>query len=261
MSIEKLYEDEYIIAINKPSGLTVHSDGRSTGKTLADWILEEYPDLKNVGEPLTLSNGNIIFRPGIVHRLDKETSGVLVIAKTPEAFLFLKKQFQSREVKKTYRAIVYGAMKQDTGLIEKPIGKSRSDFRKWSAEYGARGVLREAVTEYKVLARGIIPLSGHLGAKPPSDFPVTYLEVCPKTGRTHQIRVHLKAIGYPVVCDSLYAKGKPCPHELGRLALHARSLELALPTGKRLKIEAPFPDDFLGILSSAFHISIESPEA
>lgn len=259
MRIEKIYEDKDIIAINKPAGLVVHPDGRSTDRTLVDWILKEYPDIKNVGEPLVLSSGKTIFRPGIVHRLDKDTSGVLVIAKTNETFAFLKKQFQSREIKKTYHAIVYGSMKRGEGVIEKPIGKSRSDFRKWSAEYGARGVLRESVTEYKVLARGTMslsgsttkshlvvePLSGHLEAEPPSDFPVTYLEVYPKTGRTHQIRVHLKAIGYPVLCDSLYAKGKPCPPELGRLALHARSLELTLPSGKQIKLEAPIPDDFL----------------
>lgn len=266
MDIEKIYEDEYLAAINKPAGLVVHPDGRSTDHTLADWILKEYPDTKNVGEPLVLSNGKTIFRPGIVHRLDKETSGVLVIAKTEEAFLFLKKQFQSREVKKTYRAIVYGAMKKDSGVIEKPIGKSRSDFRKWSAEYGARGVMREAMTEYKVLARGALPLGdeaiklkvkrSHLEAKPPSDFRVTYLEVSPKTGRMHQIRVHLKAIGYPVVCDSLYAKGKPCPPEIGRLALHALSLELVIPSGERMKFEAPLPDDFIRILSSSFHLNV-----
>ncbi|MBI2046372.1 MAG: RluA family pseudouridine synthase [Parcubacteria group bacterium] len=247
MGISVIYEDKDIIAINKPAGLVVHPDGRSTDRTLVDWILEKYPEIKNVGEPLVLTSGETIFRPGIVHRLDKDTSGVLVIAKTNEAFLFLKKQFQSREIKKTYRAIVYGSMKKDEGVIEKSIGKSRSDFRKWSAEYGARGVLREATTEYKVLARG------HLGAKPPSDFPVTYLEVCPKTGRTHQIRVHLKSIGYPVLCDSLYATGKPClPREkggIGRLALHAYSLELAIPSGACLNLKAPLPDDFCAVLA------------
>lgn len=246
--MERIYEDQYFVAINKPSGLVVHPDGRSAGQTLVDWILKEYPDMKNVGEPLVLSSGKTIFRPGIVHRLDKDTSGILVIAKTNQAFAFLKKQFQSREIKKTYRAIVYGTMKNDSGIIEKPIGKSRSDFRKWSAEYGARGVLREAVTEYKVLARGAI--QGGLGAKPPSNFPVTYLEVYPKTGRTHQIRVHLKAIGHPVLCDALYAKGKPCPAGLGRLALHAQSLVLMTPDGTPLKLEAPLPHDFLSVLET-----------
>ena len=267
MQIEKIYEDRYLVAINKPTGLVVHPDGRSTSQTLADWILKEYPDIKNVGESLVLSNGKTIYRPGIVHRLDKDTSGILVIAKTNEMFAFLKKQFQSRDVKKTYHAIVYGSMKLDEGVIEKPIGKSRSDFRKWSAEYGARGVLREAVTEYKVLARGVVPLGGNLvpkkkdlGTKFPSggsmkNTPITYLEVRPKTGRTHQIRVHLKAIGYPVLCDSLYAKGKPCPTELGRLALHASSIELALPSGKHLKLEAPLPEDFLRVRKTLLLVS------
>lgn len=236
MRIEKIYEDENLVAINKPAGLVVHPDGRSTGETLVDWILKEYPDIKNIGEPLVLSNGKTIFRPGIVHRLDKDTSGILVIAKTNETFAFLKKQFQSREIKKTYRAIVYGSMKKDEGVIEKPIGKSRSDFRKWSAEYGARGVLREAVTEYKVLALS-------------TEY--TYIEAYPKTGRTHQIRVHLKAIGHPVLCDPLYAKGKPCPPELGRLALHARAIEFVALNGARLKLEAPLPDDFLSMLKTA----------
>ena len=262
MNVEKIYEDEYLVAVNKPSGLVVHPDGRSVGKTLVDWILAEYPDIKNIGEPLVLSNGKIIFRPGIVHRLDKDTSGVLVIAKTNEAFAFLKKQFQSREIKKTYRAIVYGNMKKDAGVIEKPIGKSRSDFRKWSAEYGARGAMRDAVTEYKVLARGMLML-GQLGSSTPKSHleaglpseKVTYLEVYPKTGRTHQIRVHLKAIGYPVLCDPLYAKGKTCPPELGRIALHAQSLALTTPDGTRLTLEAPFPDDFLRVLKTAFNVT------
>jgi 23S rRNA pseudouridine1911/1915/1917 synthase len=252
MGIHIIYEDDFLLAVNKPSGLIIHSDGKNTDKTLVDWILEKYPKIKNVGEPWILSNGETIYRPGIVHRLDKDTSGVLVIAKTDEAFVFLKKQFQSREIKKTYHAIVYGSMKKDTGIIDKPIGRSRSDFRKWSAEYGARGVLRDAITEYKVLARGNLK---HVSEVSKIES-FTYLEVYPKTGRTHQIRVHLKAIGYPVLCDALYAKGKPCLSRedggIGRLALHASTLELAIPSGTNLKLEASPPDDFCAILKIAF---------
>ena len=190
MDTKIIYEDDYVLALNKPSGLMVHTDGRSKELTLVDWINQNYPDLKEVGEEQTLQSGEVIKRPGIVHRLDKDTSGVIIVAKTKEAHAFLKEQFQNRKVQKIYNAVVWGKFLAEkmTGTIEKPIGKSAGDFRKWSAEHGAKGELREAVTEYKVLAQN-------------KDF--AYLEVKPKTGRTHQIRVHLKSISHPVVCDKL----------------------------------------------------------
>lgn len=239
MDVPILYEDESILVVNKPAGLVVHEDGRTKEPTLVDWILEKYPEMKEVGEPLTLSSGEVIYRPGIVHRLDRETSGVLVIAKTQKAFEYLKKQFQSRETKKTYFAFVYGEIKEEEGTIDRPIARSRKDFRLWSAQRGARGEAREAVTNYAVRLRA-------------KGF--SYVEVEPKTGRTHQIRVHFKAINHPVVCDKLYAP-KLAQRSLGevgresalgfeRLALHARSLEFENLDGKHLKIEAPFPEDF-----------------
>ncbi len=227
--IKILYEDKDILAINKPSGLIVHSDGRTKEPSLSDWLIEKYPDIKKVGEPWRATNGEIIWRPGIVHRLDRDTSGALLIAKTPESFEFLKKQFQERRVKKTYRVFVYGLVKTDTGLIDKPIGRSKSDFRKWSAEYGARGDKREAVTAYAVLKRG---------------KNATYLEAYPETGRTHQIRVHLKAIGHPVVYDQLYAPKSPKILGFLRTALHSFSIDVVTLSEKVLHIEAPLPEDF-----------------
>lgn len=248
-----LYEDEYILALDKPAGLLVHSDGRSKEKTLVDWINENYPSLKEVGEPQTLQNGQVIKRPGIVHRLDKDTSGVIIVAKTREAFEFLKKQFQERKVQKIYNAVVWGNFSKDPstslkaskleGIIDKPIGRSASDFRKWSAEHGAKGELREAVTEYKVVSQN-------------KDF--AFLEVRPKTGRTHQIRVHLKSIGHPVVGDKLYgSKTRSTKHEardkvnekekqlgFGKLALHALSINIELPNHTRITIESPLPKEF-----------------
>lgn len=224
-----VYEDDNILAVNKPAGLIVHSDGRTKEPTLADWLMENYPDIKKVGEPWRAIDGTIIWRPGIVHRLDRDTSGAIIIAKTQEAFDFFKKQFQERRIKKTYRAFVCGIVKRDTEVINKPIGRSRNDFRKWSAEYGARGDKREAVTTYKVLQRG---------------KEATYIEAYPETGRTHQIRVHLKAIGHPIVHDSLYApKGKDI---LGfsRTALHSFFIDVVTPAQKVLHIEAPLPADF-----------------
>ncbi len=228
-----LYEDKNILAIDKPSGISVHADGKSKEKDLTHWILENYPEMENVGEPI-VSEESEIKRPGIVHRLDKDTSGVLLLVKNQKAHEFLKKQFQDREIKKTYHAIVSGFFKEDKGVINKPIGRSPSDFRRRLAGRGARGELREAITEYTVLKK----FEDKNGNK------FSYLEVRPKTGRTHQIRVHMKYLNHPVACDSLYDPGKPCPLGISRLALHAKSIEFENLEGKKIKIEAPLPEDF-----------------
>lgn len=233
MNITVLYEDDEIIVVNKPAGLVVHSDGRTKENTLADWVLEKYPNVRGVGETIPLTNGGVIEKWGIVHRIDRDTSGVLLIAKTKESFLNLKSQFQARTIKKTYRTIAHGGFKEPVGVIDKPIGRSKSDFRKWSAEYGARGELREAVTEYRVLATGIAK-----GSK------LSYLEVYPHTGRTHQIRVHLKAVGHPILCDKLYAPKSPCLLGFERIALHAFSIVFKGLDGAEHKVEATLPEDF-----------------
>jgi 23S rRNA pseudouridine1911/1915/1917 synthase len=229
MDIPILYEDEDILVVNKPAGLVVHPDGKTNEPALTDWVLEHFPHVQGVGEPTTLSNGAIIDRPGIVHRIDRETSGVLVIAKNQNSFEFLKKQFQDRVIEKSYRTFVYGIFKEKSGVIDRPIARSSGDFRKWTAERGRRGEEREAVTEYSVLDEH--------GA-------FSFLSVFPKTGRTHQIRVHMKAVGHPVVCDKLYAPKRE--HALGftRLALHAFSIRFVLPQGKEISVQAPYPEDF-----------------
>lgn len=223
-----IYEDQYVVVVNKPAGLVVHGDGRTNESALTDWVLERYPDTERVGEPLRI-NGKEFARPGIVHRLDRETSGVIVIAKNQEAFLYFKKQFQERKITKTYRAFVHGVLKEREGVIECPIGRSAKDFRLLSAQHGAKGVLREATTAYTVLK---------------TNDAFSYLTVRPKTGRTHQIRVHLKAISRPIVCDKLYAPKRPCALGFNRLALHAFSLTFTVPNGCVVIVEAPLPDDF-----------------
>lgn len=229
MTIPIIYEDDYVIVVNKPAGLVVHSDGKTKEMTLSDWIIERYPNMKDVGEPVVLSSGETILRPGIVHRIDRDTSGVLVIAKTQDSFLFIKEQFKNRHIKKEYRAFVYGLVKKDKEIINREIGRSTKDFRLWSAQRGARGTLREAITEYIVLERG-------------KEF--SYLSVFPKTGRTHQIRVHLKAINHPVVNDKLYAPKREAGLGLSRLALHAFNIELEIPNTGIKFFEAPLPEDF-----------------
>lgn len=246
--LQILREDDNYIIFNKPAGLMVHSDGRTKEPTLADWLVENRPKMKDIGEPLMLSTGEKILRPGIVHRLDKETSGALVVAKNADAFADLKQKFQNREVEKKYHAFVYGILKEDDGTINRPIGRSKNDFRKWSAQRGARGEMREAITNYKVLVRGSdVDENGARGE------PATFVEVEPQTGRTHQIRVHFKAIHHPVVADSLYAPNQPKILGFERLALHAVSISFiglgdkhaeSLNKGK-ISAHAPYPADFV----------------
>jgi 23S rRNA pseudouridine1911/1915/1917 synthase len=233
MELPIIYEDADIVAIDKPSGIMSHPDGRDADvETASDWFAAQYPASAEVGETQRLQDGTEIRRPGIVHRLDRETSGVLVFAKTPEAHAFLKEAFQNREVKKTYLAFVYGVPKEERGIIEFAIGRSRKDFRLRSAQPKAKGIMREAITRYQVVS----DIGTH-----------ALLKVMPETGRTHQIRVHLKAIHHPIVGDPLYAPKRPGDLGFDRLGLHAYQLDLPLPSGTQLTITAPLPSD----LSSA----------
>ena len=256
--IDIIYQDKDLLVINKPSGLMVHSDGKRDEQTLCDFILKDFPEIADVGEPMVIDRGPnqepvIIPRPGIVHRLDKETSGVMIVAKTQKAFDILKKEFQDHIIRKTYNTFVWGFVKDDFGVIDRPIGRSKSDFRKWSAQRFARGEMREAITEYKVLNRfdDVLPQDKKAKVNIPARF--SFVEVYPLTGRTHQIRVHFKAINHPVVGDTLYAENHPLALGFKRLALHARKIKLVLPkdanfdgealSGKETEFEAPLPDD------------------
>lgn len=239
MDIKILFEDAELLVVDKPAGLMVHSDGRTSEKTLVDWLLENKKVSADIGEPWTDSHGRVIPRPGIVHRLDKDTSGVLVIAKTQQMYEWLKSQFKDRKVIKKYEAIVHGVIKEDGGIIDRPIGRSGADFRKKSAQRGALGTMREAVTEYKVLHRFDPVLSG------PG---YTHVALFPKTGRTHQLRVHMKAINHPILLDPLYGGKKGLEElqtgadigdpgkqlHLSALALRAVSIAFSLPDGRRV---------------------------
>src|SRR3989344_3092663 len=225
MKIEILYEDKEALVINKPAGLMVHPDGKSAGPFLTDWLIKKFPEIKNVGENW----------PGIVHRLDAGTSGVLIIAKNQPAYLWFKKQFQNRKIHKVYNAFVWGEMKDDRGIIDKPIGRSKNDFRQRSAERGKKGKIRDATTHFVVKKKN-------------KGF--SFLEIRPRTGRTHQIRVHLKAIGYPVVGDTLYAPKRLPALGFNRLALHAFSIEFENSTHKKISVTAPLPEGFQNALKN-----------
>ncbi len=236
-----LHEDDNYIVFNKPAGLVVHSDGKTKDYTLADWLIEHRPEMKDVGEPLEVSAGDPstdsqptkILRPGIVHRLDKETSGAIVVAKNEKAFKDLKEKFQNREVDKKYHAFLYGTLPEDDDTINRPIGRSKNDFRKWSAQRGARGEMREAITNYRVMGKAKVDGNA-----------ITFVEAEPKTGRTHQIRVHFKAVHHPVISDALYAPNQPQLLGFKRQALHAYTLSFKGIGGKKVSVTAPYPEDF-----------------
>ncbi len=246
MKLEILYEDKDCVFINKPAGISVHADGKSDEKTLTDFLLEMYPEIKDVGEPLEIKQAGgtsrFIPKPGIVHRLDKETSGVMIVVKNQKAHEFFKNQFQEHEIIKMYHAFVYGWLKEDEFEVDAPIGRDSGSVRKWTVGKGARGAMREASTKFKVLSRfGNREYEGK-GSTDAGTF--SFVEALPKTGRTHQIRVHLKSMNHPIVCDSLYASGRPAGLGFSRLALHARMLTLKLMNGKTHTVIAPYPNDF-----------------
>lgn len=219
--IEIVYEDKDIIVVNKPKGMVVHPANGNPDGTLVNAVMAICKDsLSGIG-------GEI--RPGIVHRLDKDTSGVIVVAKNDKAHINMSEQIKNHEVEKTYIALVKGFVKEEEATINMPIGRSTKDRKKMAVNKNGKN----AVTHFKVLKRF-------------KNY--TLLEVKIETGRTHQIRVHLSEIGYPVVGDTVYSNGK---NEWGikGQCLHAKSLKFKHPiTGKEMFIEAPLPEYFENIL-------------
>jgi 23S rRNA pseudouridine1911/1915/1917 synthase len=229
-----LYEDSSIMVINKSPGMVVHPAYGNPSGTLVNALLYHCKDLGGI---------NGVLRPGIVHRLDKDTSGVIVVAKDDEAYRQLTKQFKNRTVEKVYWAIVYGKFHQEQGVIDSPIGRHPTERKRMSTRT-KRG--RTAITRWKVMDR----LDGF-----------TLLEIFPQTGRTHQIRVHLSSAGHPLLGDPLYGrKGRPgtirdpllkeCVRKMNRQALHAYRLGFNHPrTGERVGFVAPIPEDMSNVLS------------
>lgn len=218
-----LFEDDHMIVVDKPAGMIVYPDGKHEYPALSAWLEA------HLGGP----QDEAFF---FVHRIDRETSGVLAVAKTKEAFDFLKEQFKNREVKKTYRAFVHGTFKEERGIIDKPIGSSRGGAGPRSARL-SYGQQRDAVTMYKVLKERLYEAG--------TQEPVSYVEVFPKTGRTHQIRVHMASVGRPIISDALYGAGRGSLLGFKRLALHALSLAITHPDGEEMVFTAPLPADFL----------------
>jgi len=236
VEIRKLYEDENVLAIDKPAGIVVFPEGATNRKSLIDCLSAKYPLLKEAGMPP---------RYGIVHRLDKDTSGILLVAKTNQALAFFQNQFKKGLVEKKYLTLVVGRIKDNGGTIETLIGRSPKDKRKQrvylaGSPEAKRKKLRGAKTIWKKVA--VFSDDGQ-------DY--AFLEVNPKTGRRHQIRSHLAHIGYPVAGDKLYSfKNRPVPKGLTRQFLHASSLKIRLPNGEEKEFSSELPDDLKEVLKN-----------
>ena len=216
--LDIIYEDEYLVVVNKPADMIVHPAGKIRSGTLVNALLYYCKD--------SLSGIGGVIRPGIVHRLDKNTSGLMVAAKNDFAHLDLSRQIKEQQVTKKYIALVQGGMRDDSGIIDAPIGRSLKNRKKMAVT--VEGKSREAITHFKVLKR----FSGY-----------TLVEATLRTGRTHQIRVHLAFIGYPIVGDKLYGHKKQALN-INRQALHSHILGFAHPSSKKyLEFSTPLPKD------------------
>lgn len=231
-----LFENSHVVVIDKPVGIIVHPDDRQDEYTITQWMKETY-NIQKVGDE---------GREGVVHRLDRNTSGVLVLAKDNIAYTLLKRQFREHTVRKVYRAIVEGHIRHDTGMISLPIARAKSDFRKRTVvdmfSQDNRGEEREAITRYKVLARSTSEDGKHY----------SYVECYPLTGRTHQIRAHFRGIRHPIIGDELYGsfKGKDAAP---RSMLHALSITIDIPEdvegSKEQTIKSEIPEDMKNTLT------------
>jgi 23S rRNA pseudouridine1911/1915/1917 synthase len=223
-----IFENEDFLVVDKPAGLMVHAARVSAKRradtvrvnepTLVDWLLARYPEIHTVGDDPSL-------RPGIVHRLDKATSGVMLVAKTQASFERLKRLFQEHRIQKTYFALVWGIPAKNQGIIDAPIGIKNGSLKR--SVYSSK-MAKAAITEYSVVKT--------MGDR-------ALLKVNPKTGRTHQIRVHLASIGHPIVGDALYGRKKQAAG-LGRLMLHAGAIAFSGDSGSSFEFGSPLPAIF-----------------
>lgn len=218
--LEILYEDKDLMVVNKPAGISVHPSGPNLTGTLVNALLYYAKDLSGIGG---------VARPGIVHRLDKDTSGVLVVAKNDNAHINLSGQFRNKTAKRKYVAVVRGMVQLDNGKIELPIARRKKDITKMGVSF-ADPKTKKAVTNYKVIKRF-------------NDF--TVLELSLETGRTHQIRVHLSYMGHPVIGDKMYGSHRG----LSRQALHAKTLGFFHPVSKKyMEFTSPIPSDMENLI-------------
>ncbi len=250
-NIKIIYEDDDVLVLDKPAGITVNRSDTTIGEeTVQDWLdskfrIQSSPASTSEAERAEFridEESDFYKRSGIVHRLDKETSGILLAAKTLQAFENLQKQFKERVIKKTYLALCHGKVVPERGEISVPVGRLPWNRKKFGVLAGGR----EAVTKYKVLSiKYLVP-----GKK---EEPMSLLELYPETGRTHQIRVHLKHFNHPIFADFLYAGRKTSRDDrkvLNRVFLHAHKISFMHPkTHKQISLESPLPEELSKVIS------------
>lgn len=245
MEPKVVFEGEELLVLDKPAGMVVNNSETAKNETVESWLANnfQFSIFPPKADPPLADNFQLM-RHGIVHRLDKETSGLLIVAKTPEAFEDLQRQFKERLVKKTYIALVHGSVKPEEGEIKVPVGRLPWNRKRFGVVAGGR----EAVTKYKILRYLDIEILGKM----------TLVELFPQTGRTHQLRVHLKSIGHPIVSDEFYAGRKTARNDrkwCPRLFLHASKITFTHPkTGEKLTLESPLPEELNTALRSATKI-------
>jgi 23S rRNA pseudouridine1911/1915/1917 synthase len=229
IKIDIVFQNKDFIIINKPAGLQVHPSDSEKENTLVNHLIIGFPEIKNIND----GSQDSWMRPGIVHRLDKETSGIIVVARNKKTFDELKRQFADREIVKNYVALVYGNLEKKEGVVDKAIARSASFKKQKIAQGKMKGVARSAVTEYSLIKRY-------------DGFDL--VEAIPKTGRMHQIRVHMASMGHPIVGDRKYKRKNIIQQKsVKRHLLHAQNLQFELG-GEKFSFRAELPDDFAGFL-------------
>lgn len=246
MDIPILFEDDALLVVNKPPGVVVNRAQSVKGETVQDWMEMTHPSV--FADRVSEERDDFVSRSGVVHRLDKETSGCLILAKTPESFLALQKQFADRVVKKTYRALVHGKPEPAEGQIEAPVGRLP-----WNRErFGILPGGKPSITRYTVVGG---PYEDPGGGRKREGEKLWLVECYPQTGRTHQIRVHLQYINHPIVADYLYAGRKTARADrtwAPRVLLHAMHIEFTHPlTGQTIAVDAPLFDDMMKCIKDA----------
>ena len=230
--IQVIYQDEYVLVVDKPAGLVVFPEDKYKEKTLIDYLIADFPDLKRVGN---------YPRYGIVHRLDKDTSGILLVAKNNESLEFFQKQFQNSQVEKKYLALIVGNLKNKEGEIDTLIDRSPNNRKKQKVYLenepeSQKKNLRKALTKYRV----ITSFNGY-----------DLVEVKPLTGRKHQIRVHLAYLNHPIANDKLYGfKNQACPKGLKRQFLHSSYLKIKLPNNKEKEFNSELPEELKEVIKT-----------
>lgn len=230
-----LFKDKDYIILEKPAGMLMHATAKGESNTLVDWLVKKFPEIKNLEDPVELKKNLVSpYRPGIVHRLDRDVSGLVLIPRNLDSFEFFKRQFKNKTIKKDYLALVHGHLSQSNGTIEFEISRS-TEGKKMAAHPAGSGKGKKSLTEYDVIKEYIN---------------YSYVHAYPHTGRTNQIRVHFFALGHPIVGDKIYKSKLNSKVKCNRIFLHATKISFIDQFGKQQDFESPLPTELQNIINS-----------